>query len=88
MTVSLVFSPRSRSAGIVLGLLLVGLFQGALWWTQTLGRRGVIDTTLAAWIPNIVFGGLGLILFLRVDRLANRVLWSRLRMRISWFSIV
>jgi len=87
-TVSLVFSPRSRSAGIVLGMLLVGLFQGALWWTQTLGRRGAIDPALAAWIPDLVFGGLGIVLFLRVDRLANRDLWSRLRAKVAWFSIV
>jgi len=87
-TVSLVFSPRSRSAGIVLGMLLVGLFQGALWWTQTLGRRGAINPALAAWIPDLVFGALGILLFLRVDRLANRDLWSRLRARVSWFAVL
>jgi len=84
---SLVFNPRSRAAGIVLGLLLVGLYQGALWWTQTLGRRGAMNPGLAAWVPDLVFGAFGLLLFLRVDRLAYRDLWSRWRGRISWFAV-
>jgi len=83
---SLAFNPRSRAVGIVIGLLLVGLFQGALWWTQTLGRRGAMNPALAAWIPDLIFGAFGLFLFLRVDRLANRDLWNRWRDRISWFS--
>lgn len=83
---SLAFNPRSRAVGIVIGLLLVGLFQGTLWWTQTLGRRGAMNPVLAAWIPDLIFGAFGLFLFLRVDRLANRDLWSRWRGRISWFS--
>ena len=86
--VSLAFSPRSRAAGIVLGLLLVGLFQGALWWTQTLGRRGAMNPALAAWFPNLVFGVIGLLLFLRVDRLAYRDLWTRWRGRFSWFGLL
>jgi len=85
---SLAFNPRSRAAGIVLGLLLVGLFQGALWWTQTLGRRGAMNPALAAWVPDLVFGAFGLLLFLRVDRLAYRDFWSRWRGRISWFSVL
>lgn len=85
--VSLAFNPRSRAAGIVLGLLFVGLFQGALWWTQTLGRRGAMNPALAAWIPDLVFGAIGLLLFLRVDRLAYRDLWSRWRARVSWFAV-
>ncbi len=86
--ISLAFDPRSRAAGIVLGLLLVGLFQGALWWTQTLGRRGAMNPALAAWLPNLVFGAIGLLLFLRVDRLASRDLWTRWRGRFSWFGLL
>jgi LPS export ABC transporter permease LptG len=83
---SLAFNPRSRAAGVVLGLLLVGLFQGALWWTQTLGRRGAMNPALAAWLPDLILGAVGLFLFLRVDRLANRDLWSRWRSRVSWLA--
>jgi len=72
---SLLFGWRSRAVGIVIGLLLVGLFQGTLLWTQTLGRRGVIPPSLGAWIPDLLFGLVGIVLFLRLDRLGTRGLW-------------
>jgi len=81
--VSLAFGPRSRAVGIVIGLVLVAVFQGVLWWTQTLGRRGAMDPALAAWIPDLIFGAIGLSLFLRVDRLAYRDLLSRIRRRLG-----
>ncbi len=81
-SLSLAFQPRSRAVGIVLALLLVAIYQGVLWWTQTLGRRAAMDPALAAWLPDILFGALGLLLFLRVDRLASRDVWSRLRTRL------
>ena len=83
-SLSLAFLPRSRAVGIVLGLLLVAVYQGVLWWTQTLGRRHAMDPALAAWLPDILFGGLGLLLFLRVDRLASRDVWSRIRAKIPF----
>jgi lipopolysaccharide export system permease protein len=76
---SLIFSTRSRAAGIVLGVLLVGLFQGGLVWTSTLGRRGLIPPGLSAWLPNILFGGLGLFLFAVMDRASQLDLSERLR---------
>lgn len=81
-SLSLAFLPRSRAVGIVLGLLLVAVYQGVLWWTQTLGRRGAMDPALAAWLPDILFGAVGILLFLRVDRLASRDVWNRVRRRI------
>jgi len=86
-SLSLAFLPRSRAVGIVLGLLLVAIFQGVLWWTQTLGRRGAMDPALAAWLPDLLFGGFGLLLFLRVDRLASRDVWSRVRARLPFLAI-
>ncbi len=68
-TMSLLFAWRSRAVGIVIGFLLVGLFQGTLLWTQTLGKRGILPPAMAAWIPDIAFGFVGLLLFLRLDRL-------------------
>ena len=78
-SLSLAFLPRGRAVGIVLGLLLVAVYQGVLWWTQTLGRRGAMNPALAAWLPDILFGAVGVLLFLRVDRLASRDVWSRVR---------
>jgi LPS export ABC transporter permease LptG len=83
-SLSLAFLPRGRAVGIVLGLLLVAVYQGVLWWTQTLGRRGAMNPALAAWLPDILFGAVGVLLFLRVDRLASRDVWSRVRTRLPF----
>ena len=86
--VSLAFSPRSRSAGIVVGLVFVAVFNGVMWYTQTLGVRNVIDPVIAAWLPNLVFGVAGVFLFLRVDRLASRDVWNRVRARIPFLALI
>jgi len=86
--ISLAYGARSRASGIVIGLLVVALFQGLLWWTQTLGRRGAMNPALAAWLPDVVFGILGLVLYLNVDRLASRDIWSKIRSRIPFLSLV
>jgi LPS export ABC transporter permease LptG len=83
-SLSLAFLPRSRAVGVVLGLLLVAVYQGVLWWTQTLGRRGAMNPALAAWLPDVLFGAVGVLLFLRVDRLASRDVWSRVRSKLPF----
>jgi len=85
---SLALSPRSRSAGIVVGLVLVSIFQGVMWYTQTLGVRGAINPALAAWLPNLIFGVIGLFLFVRVDRLASKDVWSRMRLRFPFLVLL
>ena len=85
---SLIFGWRSRAVGVVISLLLVGLFQGALLWTQTLGRRGIIPPSLAAWIPNILFGLVGVFLFLQLDRLSTRKMWTRLRRALPFVGLL
>jgi len=84
--VSLMFGSRNRSTGIIISLLLIGLYQGTYLWTQALGRRGAMDPVLAAWIPNLMFGFLGILLFLWVDRLASRDMWNRLRNRLPFLT--
>jgi len=86
--VSLMFGSRSRSTGIIIGLLLIGLYQGTYLWTQALGRRGAMDPILAAWIPNLMFGFVGILLLLWVDRLASRDMWNRLRNRLPFLTAI
>ncbi len=86
--VSLMFGSKNRSTGIIIGLLLIGLYQGAYLWTQALGRRGAMDPVLAAWIPNVLFGIVGTLLFARVDRLASRDMWNRLRNRLPFLTLL
>ncbi|MEE8592484.1 MAG: LptF/LptG family permease [Candidatus Bipolaricaulota bacterium] len=86
--VSLMFGSRSRSTGIIIGLLLIGLYQGTYLWTQALGRRGAMDPILAAWIPNLMFGLVGILLLVWVDRLASRDMWNRLRNRLPFLAAI
>ena len=80
-TISLMFGSKNRSTGIIIALLLIGLYQGTYFWMQALGRRGAMQPVLAAWIPNLLFVLIGVLLFARVDRLASRDMWNRLRSR-------
>jgi hypothetical protein len=85
-TVSLMFGSRNRSTGVIIGLLIIGLYQGTYFWMQALGRRGAMNPVLSAWIPNLLFGLIGLLLYLRVDRLASRDMWNRLRSRLPFLT--
>ncbi len=87
-TLSFTFGARGRAVGIIASLLLISVFTGLLWWTQALGQRGAMHPALAAWLPNLLFGGLGLVLFLRVDRLASRDLLKRLRRLIPFLALL
>jgi lipopolysaccharide export system permease protein len=71
----LIFSKRSRAMGVVISLLLVGFFQGTLLWAETMGRGGVISPAIAGWGPNLLFGLIGLYLYLRLDSLSHPIRW-------------
>lgn len=86
--VSLMFGSKNRSTGIIIGLLIIGLYQGTYFWMQALGRRGAMNPALAAWLPNLLFGLIGTLLFLRVDQLASRDTWNRLRSRLPFLTSV
>ena len=87
-TLSFTFGARGRAVGIIVSLLLISVFTGLLWWTQALGQRGAMHPILAAWLPNLLFGTIGLLLFLRVDRLASRDLLRRMRRFIPFLAVV
>jgi LPS export ABC transporter permease LptF len=86
--VSLMFGSKNRSTGIIIGLLIIGMYQGSYFWMQTLGRRGAMHPVVAAWVPNLLFGLVGLLLFVRVDRLASRDMWNRLRNRLPFLAVL
>lgn len=81
---SLIFAqggaPRGRAAGVIISVLLVAGYQGLLLWTSTLGKRDLLAPSLAPWIPNMLFGLLGGLLLLVVDK------WSRLDLLARWRS--
>lgn len=65
-------SVRLRRGGVMfglgLGLLLSFLYWGAIQTSRAFGTSHVISTSLAAWLPNIVFGTVALVLVLNADR--------------------
>jgi lipopolysaccharide export system permease protein len=87
-SLSLIFGGRSRAVGIVFSLLLVTIFYGLFIWTSTMGSRGMIYAPLAPWIPHLIFSGLGIWLFVRLDRLSSRDLWNRIRHMVPFVGLL
>ena len=74
---SLLVGPRGKSAGIILGLLLVLGYQGLLFWTAViLGARSDIDAGLGVWLPNIVFAVIGLALLISLNHMNKSRLYK------------
>jgi LPS export ABC transporter permease LptF/LPS export ABC transporter permease LptG len=72
-----------KLASFVVGVGVIFMYYVLLWLGQSLVRGHLVPPWLAAWMPNIVLGGLGLLLFrwrdragdrpLRLDALARRI---------------
>ncbi len=60
-------SPRAGpAAGVAIGLGTTVAYLLLINLTQAFGSGGLVDPTLAAWMPNILFFGVGVILMARV----------------------
>ena len=62
-------SIRTKGRGLifVLGILLCFLYISSLRICQSLGYNAILSPTLAVWLPNIVFGGLGLYFLIKSE---------------------
>lgn len=58
--ISFRFARHGSFAGIVIAVLIVFLYNGVRSWTLAFGLAGTLDPVLAGWIPDILFGGIGL----------------------------
>ncbi len=59
-------SPRASGAlGIAISLGTTIMFLTLIQLSRAVGSGGVLPPTLAAWMPNAVFGSIGLVLFVR-----------------------
>jgi lipopolysaccharide export system permease protein len=57
-----------RYGGVAVAIILVFLYYVLLSIGRALGKAGILDPWLAAWLPNMVFGGLGFLLLGRYVR--------------------
>lgn len=69
---------RSKAVGIILALVSVGGYQGVLLWASSSARQTLLQPTVGAWLPDIIFGTLGLILFFMLDKPGFSSLLTRL----------
>jgi lipopolysaccharide export system permease protein len=52
--------------GVAISLATTMIFLVMIQLTRAIGGKGIIPPDFAAWIPNVVFGGIGLVLLKRV----------------------
>lgn len=64
---SMFVGKRGALFGVGIALLLAALYQVGFVFSEALGRYGYLPPMLAAWAPNLVFVGLGALLFLSLD---------------------
>lgn len=64
---SLFFGIKSKAWSAIITFILVVLYQGSGAWLSAMGKSGMIDPMLAAWLPDIIFAIVGLIFFLLLD---------------------
>jgi len=64
---SLIFDIKSKSWGVLLTFVLIVLYQGSGAWLSAMGKEEIIDPVLSAWLPDIGFATIGLIVFALLD---------------------
>jgi len=64
---SLFFGIKSKAWSAIITFVLVVLYQGSGAWLSAMGKSGMIEPVLSAWLPDIIFAIVGLIFFLLLD---------------------
>ncbi len=62
----------AKLASFVLGIGVIFAYYLLLWFGQSLVKGQRIPSPIAAWLPNLVLGALGVVLFRWRDRVADR----------------
>ncbi len=61
-----------KLASFVVGIVVIFAYYVLLWLGQSLARGHLVAPWVAAWLPNILLGGVGALLFLWRDRAADQ----------------
>jgi LPS export ABC transporter permease LptG len=57
-----------KSAGIIISIVLILVYYIFVSTARSFGNGGVLDPALAAWLPNIIFAILGIIIIFRAEK--------------------
>lgn len=58
----------SKATGIIISIVLVFVYYIFVSTARSLGNGGMLDPALAAWLPNIIFAILGIIIIFRAEK--------------------
>lgn len=64
---SLIFDIKSKSWGVLLTFVLIVFYQGSGAWLAAMGKEEIIDPVLSAWLPDIFFSTVGIVIFVFLD---------------------
>ena len=59
----------SKSIGLGLSIIFIFIYYLLMTLSRSLGESGVLMPLVASWLPNIVFGGVGIALLVRAGRI-------------------
>ena len=62
------FGRHGRAVGALITIAAMVIYYLIMAALNAMGKNGIISTTLAAWLPNLVFGGIGLAMLLKEER--------------------
>ncbi len=68
LPLALRFGKRGRTLGIAMAIIAFFIYFLMTSAAAAVGRNGAIDPYLAAWLPNIVMGGVGIVLLFLEER--------------------
>ena len=58
----------SKATGIIISIVLIFIYYIFVSTARSFGNGGVLDPALAAWLPNIIFAILGIIIIFRAEK--------------------
>jgi lipopolysaccharide export system permease protein len=58
----------SKATGIIISIVLVFIYYISVSTIRSFGRGGIMVPVLAAWLPNIIFAILGIIIIFRAEK--------------------
>ncbi len=68
LPLSVVLKRGGIAIGLGISIVIAFIYWGAIQSCRAYGVAGLMDPALAAWLPNILFGIIGVVLILRVPR--------------------